>query len=351
MSTLAQQNRVDSGRDWANRGQSPAVGSFRNPENENGQDLGGGHSGLGPDALSNGSTLNGDMTSGVSYQVHIVGEVKNPGTYRLTASDRLQEALQRAGGVLERGSLRNVIIRRRGVGTRSYDIVRFRRFGNLQDNPYLLDNDVVQVPLRKQAVQVVGSIERPDVYELRGERTVADILTLAGGPSVGVEHNAPVKVIRFIDGQKTLLDVPLSEARTAKILNGDVIYVPSVLTANNKFDYNVIKLPGDQPFYPAYEDRVFVLGGVYNPGPYNFNPYYGVSQYLTLAGGTTKLAHRSGMRVIHQDGSKQMIGHHDVKINPGDTIYTPESRLAPENWLQILLSIAQFSLTTYVITR
>src|SRR3989338_2283686 len=50
--------------------------------------------------------------SGLMYQVHILGEVKMPGTYRITASDRLSEVLKKAGGVDEQGSERNIEVRR-----------------------------------------------------------------------------------------------------------------------------------------------------------------------------------------------------------------------------------------------
>ncbi|MBI4238639.1 MAG: SLBB domain-containing protein [Deltaproteobacteria bacterium] len=307
------------------------------------------------EVFKKGMALSEGTLVGVTYQVHIVGEVKNPGTYRVAASDRLQEVLQRAGDVLDQGSARHIQIRRRGSSSRTYDLVRFRLFGELQHNPYLLDNDVIYVPLRKRSIQVVGSVRRPGIYEMRGERSLADALSLAGGMTIGAELSAPIRLVRFVDGTKQMLDienVPLAVRRTT-ISNGDVIFVPNVLTAKNTFDFNVSELPGDQVFFPSYEDRVFVLGGVYAPGPYPFSPYHSINHYLTLAGGTTKLARLRRVKLIEMNGKTRPMGvQEQTTINPGDTIYVPESRLPPESWVNFVLGIAGFGLsaTTAIVT-
>lgn len=311
------------------------------------------------EAFSKGMALSESTLSGVTYQIHIVGEVQSPGTYRLTASDRLQEALQRAGGILERGSIRSVQIRRRGAGARTYDLLLFRLRGALVHNPYLLDNDVVYVPLRKNVIQILGAVQRPEIYELKSERTVAAALALAGGFSVGAAAGESVKIIRFIDGEKTILEVAQDQMslRQTPVHDGDVLYVPDVITAKNQFDFNLSTLPGGQIFYPSYEDRVFVLGGVHTPGPYPFSPYYSVGQYVTLAGGTSKLARMRGVKLISTSGKAVTVRHLDAAtvVNPGDTIYVPERRLQPESWVNVILAVASFGLSTtsviYQITR
>lgn len=323
-------------------------GSFRTQERKAAQQEDTGREGGDIEALSKGMALSEGVVSSVTYQVHIVGEVQSPGTYRVTASDRLQEVLQRAGGVLERGSLRNIQLRRKDIGLKTYDLLMFRLRGDLQSNPYVLDNDVVYVPLRKQVVQIVGSVLRPDMYELKGERTIAQAIALAGGFSVGVEKLAPLRIIRFEHGNKQVIQVPYHDADTFTIRKGDVVFVPNVLTAKHDFDYNVVKLPGEEVFYPSYDDRVFVLGGVYNPGPYQFNPYYSISQYLTLAGGTTKLSRTNAMKIIKLNGQEQQLKGQlaGVQVNPGETIFIPERRLPPESKISFVLGLVTTVLGT-----
>lgn len=299
--------------------------------------------------MNKGTMMNEPSMASLSYQVHILGEIKKPGTLRITASDRLSEVLQRAGGVSDNGSQRNIEIRRQGEGTKRVDLIAFQLFGNLNDNPYLLDNDVVFVPLKIGAIQVEGAVKRPKEYELKNERTLLDAIQLAGGFSVGIAKESPIRVVRFIDDKKNVIEVASNDTEMGAfdIQNGDIIFIPHMITEKNEFDYDVPKLPGDNIFYPSYEDRVFILGGVTQPGAYPFNPYYRLSQYLSLAGGTT-LMHNSKMSLISPDGKSRKLSQKDrdtIIINPGDTIKVGERRIAPEGWVSIALGIMSFGLS------
>lgn len=321
--------------------------SFRLDTNSGGSDgeFGNG-SGFGDMGLGNSLS-----TFGVTYQVHITGEVRNPGTYRITASDRLQSAIQLAGGTTDKGSMRRIQIRRQGEGARIYDLLQFRLNGNLKYNPYLLDNDTIQVPLRKRVVRIVGAVGRSRDYELLGEKTVLDVIKLAGGLNPGASKTAPIKIIRYKGGAKRVIDIEQDAAvlSRASVFGGDVVYVPSVITAEHDFDYNVEEIPGEEVFYPSAEDRVFVLGGVHQPGPYAFTPYRSVNQYLTLAGGTTQLSKPRKLYVIRSDGKKVKLSSRSEKvvhINPGDTIMIPERRYSPEGLAQLFLGIVGSALST-----
>ncbi|MFH1654781.1 MAG: SLBB domain-containing protein [Pseudomonadota bacterium] len=295
---------------------------------------------------------NGNFISqgvGLTYQVHVLGEVENPGTYRITASDRLSEVLQKAGGVNRGGSERNIEVRRQGEGSKRIDLLKFKLNGNLSQNPYLLDNDVVYIPLKKKSIQVVGAVNRPMEYEVKGERSLSDAINLAGGFSVGAAANSPIRVVRFTAGKKEVSEVPSSKAEMLKfdLQNGDVIFVPHVITEKNTFDYDVPKLPGDNIFYPSFEDRVFVLGGVNSPGAYPFNPYYKMSQYLSLSGGFSKMSTRK-ISVVSPEGKEKKLNTKNMDkfvINPGDTVLIGERRILPEGWVGIVLGVASFGLS------
>ncbi len=280
------------------------------------------------------------------YQIHVLGEVNNPGTYRVMASERLAEVVQRAGGVEKQGSKRRIEIRRNGKTVRVIDLLQFKTFGKLKHNPYLLDNDVVFVPLKKRSVQIVGAVKRPETYEIVKEKNVQDMVELAGGFSTGVAKKEPVRLIRFVDGNKNIFELKYSDLEKTKIKNGDVIYIPNVVTAGHKFDYDIAELPGDNVFYPSFEDRVFVLGGVELPGAYAFNPYYNIQQYISLAGGYSKLATKK-MKILTPEGKRiRYKEDKDLQINPGDTILIGERRIPPEGWVNLFMSVASFGLST-----
>lgn len=280
----------------------------------------------------------------MGYQVHVLGEVMNPGTYRVSASDRLSEVLQRAGGLAMNGSERNIELRRRG-GVTHIDLLAFKLNGRLEDNPYLTDNDVIFVPLRNKVVQVVGATKRPDMYELRNERTLEDVVALSGGFNAATAMDEPIRVIRFADGKKTVEEVPIEKAALDDfpVQNGDVVVVPNVVTKDTSFDYNVASIPGDQVFYPSYEDRVFVLGGAAFPGAYPFSPYYMVSQYVSLAGGLNDRG-TPKYRITSIDGKVRKAKPND-RVNPGDTITIKEHWMSPAAWAAFALGFASFGLS------
>jgi len=285
---------------------------------------------------------------GLLYQVHILGEVKRPGTYRVPASTRLSESFQLAGGIKKNGSERSIELRRGGGAGRKIDLISYRLFGRLDDNPYLMDNDVVYVPLKQKVIEVEGAVNRPGIYELKGENRVSDAIRLAGGFSQGVSRKEPIRIIRYDqDEKKQIVDVANAsdELKQTELLSGDVIVVPHMFTTGHEFDYNVKELPRDNVFYPSYEDRVFVIGAVEVPGAYDFNQYYKLSNYIAMAGGLNRMA-KGQIKLVRSDGTSTKLKQDaPALINPGDTIYVPEKALSRETWISILTTMASLGLT------
>jgi len=316
------------GRGYQDEGSQP--GMMQIPSGMSGGRPGGG---LGEAALTS-----------MGYQVHVLGEVMKPGTYRVSASDRVSEVIRRAGGLADNGSERLIEIRRKGGRSRKVDLLDFSLHGKLNQNPYLTDNDVIFVPLRKSVIQVVGAVRRPDFYELKNEKNLKDVVKLSGGFNAATAKDEPIRVIRFAEGEKTISEVAIADRamQEFEINNGDVVVIPNMVTKDTKFDYNVASIPGDQVFYPSYEDRVFVLGGVAFPGAYPFSPYYTLSQYITLAGGLSDRG-TDKYKVTSIDG-KTRRAKLNQRVNPGDTILVKQKIMSNAAWAGFGLSIASFGL-------
>lgn len=54
--------------------------------------------------------------------------------------------------------LRNVVLHQKGKEL-SLDLLRFYRMGDLTQNPYLMDGDVIFVPAIKEQVTLLGAVE------------------------------------------------------------------------------------------------------------------------------------------------------------------------------------------------
>lgn len=303
------------------------------------------------------SSSGGLMDRGMIYQVHVLGEVKRPGTYRVSPSMRVTDALRQAGNLKSSGSERFIELRKPGQGHgRVIDLFAYKTFGDLAQNPYLQDNDSIFVPLKKVAIDIEGPVRRPGVFELKKERTIQDVVQLAGGFTVGVSQKEPIRVIRYGGyEEKEILEIPTSETdmRQFQVQDGDVIVIPHKFLTQHEFDYNLKKLPNDNIFYPSYENRVFVIGAVRVPGAFDFNQNYSLRQYLTLAGGTTTMAKNKKIKVVTAEGKSYAAkdANYDRVVNPGDTIIVPEKAVPTSFYIGLLPTIASLGLSAAALFR
>ncbi len=114
-------------------------------------------------------------------QVTVLGEVKQPGAYQLSALGRALTALYAAGGVTARANMRHIEVRRLDSLIATLDLYDYLLRGTTRGNVRLETGDVVYVPLHGRRVQVTGAVLRPAVYELREGETLPDLLRAAGG--------------------------------------------------------------------------------------------------------------------------------------------------------------------------
>lgn len=300
--------------------------------------------------------LAGFSQSVVSYQIHVVGEVINPGTYRVSPSTRLDEALKRAGGINPLGSTKKIQVKRAGGKEIVVDITDFKRNGNLASNPYLLDNDVVFVPFAKKIVRFEGAIHASGVVELGDERTLADGLKMVGGTTVDVLIDEPMTVVRYDNktGERKLIKVQNDSVSidNFEIENGDLIFVPNVVTKGKTFDFNTEDIPGGRTFYPSSRDAVFVIGAISAPGAYPFDPFSTAEEYVLYAG-PYKSSSILGMKVMTVDGRKisgrkACNGH---KLSPGDVIVVPEKILTTEKTLMWYNTFASTIITGFTLKQ
>lgn len=287
---------------------------------------------------------------GMEYQVHILGQVTTPGTYRVGPSVRAAEAIAIAGGVGERGAMRGVELRRYGKTQEKIDLFRFYEQGDLNANPFLQDNDVIFVPFRTQSIRVEGPVKKSGVFELAGEITVWDAIQLAGGFSVGVSQQSEVVIVRYENEKKQIIKIPniAEELRRTAIENGDIIVVPHIFTKDKQFDYAFPNLPSDNVFYPSYNDQVFVAGAVVKEGPYEYQGHLTVHDYINLAGPDPRGKLKNPW-VSKPDGSR-VRNVKKYKLNPGDTIIVPQKKLTGGNFLTWYNTFAS-SLFTFVSLR
>jgi protein involved in polysaccharide export with SLBB domain len=85
-----------------------------------------------------------------AIQVHVMGEVINPGTYTMSSFATIFNALYLSGGVNDKGTLRAVKVYRKDKPIATYDVYDFILNGNSNMGIRLEDNDIVVVDTYKK---------------------------------------------------------------------------------------------------------------------------------------------------------------------------------------------------------
>ena len=192
-----------------------------------------------------------------TVRVYVVGEVEEPGAYDISSLSTALNALVAAGGATPRGSLRSLKHMRGRQELEEIDAYDLLLHGVTPDAKRLENGDTLLVPPVGAQVTVAGMVRRPAIYELNGEKTVADVLELAGGilPAAALRH---VEVQRLEAHEKrTMLSLDLSADNST----------PSQLASFRIQDGDEIHI---FPIAPYNQDTIYLQGHVLRPGRYSY---------------------------------------------------------------------------------
>ena len=190
-----------------------------------------------------------DLTLGQTrtITVSVMGEVKVPGTYTLSAFATVYNALYMAGGPNEIGTLRNVKVFRQGHQLSTVDVYDFLLNGRLTGDVRLQDNDVITVGPYEALVNITGKVKRPMFYEMKKTESAATLLRYAGG-FTGDAYTKAIRVNRKAGHQYSVFSVGEFDLSGFKLMDEDSVSVDSTLT--------------------RYQNMVEVKGAVFRPGMY-----------------------------------------------------------------------------------
>lgn len=197
-----------------------------------------------------GSNLRLTLGKTRSIMVHVMGEVKTPGTYHLSPFSTAFHALYTAGGIGELGTLRNIKVFRGGRLVTVIDIYEYILNGRLAGNIRLQDEDVIQVGPYECLVGITGNVKRPMFYEMRHTESVGTLLKYAGGYT-GDAYKKSVRLVRQTGDRYSVHNIDEFDMNSFKVDDGDAVTVDAILN--------------------RYENVVEIKGAVFRPGQFNLN--------------------------------------------------------------------------------
>jgi len=259
-----------------------------------------------------------------SFLVNVAGIVSRPGSYVVSAVDRVDHAIYLANVVSptkseqpnplktvekpitstvfpleneqkERSpSLRNIKLVRSNRDTLEVDLIRYYATGDAAYNPYLLDGDRVIVPgmnLSANAVSIWGAVRIPGRFEYHPGDSLSLMFKIANGPLASADlENA--ELVRFGPDGESFQRIPFN---ARKVLDGTM---------------DIPLQPNDRVFlrhkpHLREEYNVILVGEVRRPGMY---PITRDSTWLTelidQAGGFTPEAAIAECKVIRKPNSE-----------------------------------------------
>ncbi len=229
----------------------------------------------------------------------IEGEVLFPGTYPTKKGERLADLIIRAGGFTEAAYLKGSVFTRKSVQETQQKM--------LEQAIDRFEREVLSATATKTATAY--SEEEANILEGQARQYEELVRRLREVRAIGrlVIGMAPVSVLRHTPANVELED-------------GDVIFIPSKLATIN------------------------VLGSVYNPSTYLYDPETKADSYVEMAGGPTESADTDKTYVLKVDGSAlsqeklkgglfswntktyrwEVGSPSKTRLDPGDTIIVPE---------------------------
>lgn len=228
-----------------------------------------------------------------SIRVYVTGFTLKPGAYAVSSLSTIVNALIQAGGPSAAGSLRHIELRRNGRLVTQFDLYDLLLRGDKTSDRVLHAEDVVHIGPVGQQVALIGSVNRPGIFELKPSETVGDLLQMGAGFSAVADRSRLAVESLDMRNDVRITEFKLPEQVRASLKSGDLV---------RAFNATAAVLPQHRQF-----KRVRIEGEVQRPGEYILPPQSSLMDAIKAAGGLTPGAflfgsefNRESVRVTQQ---------------------------------------------------
>src|SRR3974390_1864800 len=205
--------------------------------------------------------LNVTMGDLRSIDVFVVGPASQPGRYTVSSLSTLANAIFASGGPGPAGTMRRIQLKRGAKVVTEFDLYDLLIEGDKSHDANLLPEDVIYYPPVGPEVAIGGQVNTPAVYELKGEATLDDLITLAGGLTNNAFRGKGFVEEILNRNSRRVDEVALEGAGLARPMkDGDLVNV--------------------MPLSPKFENAVTLRGNVANPGRYPWHEGMRVSDLI-----------------------------------------------------------------------
>lgn len=243
-----------------------------------------------------------------SIRVYVTGFTQRPGAYTVSSLATLVNALMQAGGPSSAGSFRKVELRRAGKPISSFDFYDLLLKGDKSADKALQAEDVIHIGAVGAQVALVGSVNKPAIFEMKAGETLEDLLLMAGGFTAVADRSR--LTIEHVDARSDsrITELSLPQQGTQKPRSGDLLRAYSAVDAT----------------LPQYKQnkRVRVEGEVQHPGEFILPAKSNIADAIQAAGGLTRDAYLFGTDFSRESVRAQQEVNYDRALRDLETEFT-----------------------------
>ncbi len=182
-----------------------------------------------------------------TIKVHILGEVRLPGTYNLSSLSTVFNALYVSGGPSKNGTYRSIKVIRGNDEIAEIDLYDFLVYGDQSGNIVLQDQDIIKVDPYINRISVNGETKRQGLFETKPGETFDNLLAFTGGFNQQA-YTKRIKIRRNTETERSIVEIDYPEEENTILESGDEITISKILD--------------------RYTNRVEIQGAVYREGEY-----------------------------------------------------------------------------------
>ena len=216
-----------------------------------------------------------------TIKVHILNEVRLPGTFTLSAFSTVFNALYAAGGPSDNGTLRAIQLIRKNKKIAEIDVYDLLMNGTANLDVQLQDQDVILVNPYLARVNVIGEVKRPLIFEVTPEDTLDDLIRYAGG-FTDLAFKDRISISRITGNQRSISDVFGNQLGLFTLKGGDEIAVGRVLD--------------------RFSNRIQIKGAVFRPGTFALTEGLTLTQIIKNADGLKGDAYTQRASILRTKG-------------------------------------------------
>jgi len=188
-------------------------------------------------------------------RMSMLGQVAHPGAYTLPPGSRILDAISLASGVTDSAALPQAQLVRASGETRPLSLDGLLLRQDMSQNLVVEPGDTLFIPEdTTNKYYVVGDVNHPGMYPIKGDITVLQALAIAGGPVLhGTTTSRTAHIVRHVDPSHGPVTASMHQDGTQSIANGNGVMITKDLGKLYQGDLrqNETLRPGDVMVVPA----------------------------------------------------------------------------------------------------